>query len=289
MHPFGKILILIALLAAGMMLASTGVFVIALLQGYDLSALKELFQNGEGTYTTSLLRGTLWMQALAGFLAPAGVFLFFFYRNSWKQYLGLTRIPNAVVILIAILALLGAYPLVQLAYEVNSALPLPAWMGALEDNAADIMQEILVMDSVGGFLLTILLVAVLPGIGEELIFRGILQKQIAAWTNRPVVSVWIAALIFSAIHMQFEGFLPRMALGAVLGFLYLWTNNLWVPMLAHAFNNGLQVCVLYFSGIDLSAMETESPADLNVWMICGSVLVLYLCYRVLRKSKTAYV
>jgi len=88
--------------------------------------------------------------------------------------------------------------------------------------------------------------------------------------------------------MQFEGFLPRLALGAVLGFLYLWTNNLWVPILAHAFNNGFQVCVLYFSGIDLSDLETESPMELNVWMICGSVLVLYLCYRVLRKSNTSY-
>jgi membrane protease YdiL (CAAX protease family) len=287
MHPFGKILILIALLGTGMVFASLGVFVIALLQGYDLTELMDLVKVGEGNYTTALLRGTLWMQAIFGFLAPAGIFLLLFYKSTWKAHLGLDKMPGLMVSMVAIVALFAAYPLVQLAYEANMALPLPEWMHTMEASAAEIMQDILVMDSVGGFLLTLLLVAVLPAIGEELVFRGILQTQIAEWTRRPVLSVWIAAIIFSAIHMQFEGFLPRMALGVILGLLYLWTNNLWAPILAHAVNNGFQVCVLYFSGIDLSEMDQESPMGLNGWMIAGSVVVLFLCYRVLRQTKSS--
>ena len=287
MHPLGKILVLIALLIAGMLLASGGIFVIAILQGYDTAELTALFRNGEGTYTTALLRGTLWMQALFGFLAPAAAFLFLYYRNNWKDHLGLSA-PGVIRAAAAILALMAAYPMVQLAFEANAALPLPDWMRLLEDDAADIMQDILTMDSTGSFLLTLLLVAILPGMGEEVIFRGILQTQVTEWTRRPVLSVWIAAIVFSAIHMQFEGFLPRVALGAVLGFLYLWTKNLWIPILAHAFNNGFQVCVLYFSGIDLSDMENEQQMALNGWWITGSVVILYLCYRVLRKPKSAY-
>jgi membrane protease YdiL (CAAX protease family) len=287
MHPFGKILILFALLGTGMVFASLGIFVIALAQGYELSELMSLARMGDGNYTTALLRGTLWMQAIFGFLAPAGVFLFLFYRSSWKTHLGLVRAPGLIVCIVAIITLFAAFPLVQLAYEANMALPLPEWMRSLEESAAEVMKDILVMDSIGGFLLTLLLVAVFPAIGEELIFRGILQNQIAEWTRRPILAVWLAAIIFSAIHMQFEGFLPRMVLGAVLGFLYLWTNNLWAPILGHAVNNGFQVCVLYFSGIDISDMDDGSEMGLNAWMITGSVIVLYVCYTVLKKYRTS--
>jgi membrane protease YdiL (CAAX protease family) len=172
-----------------------------------------------------------------------------------------------------------------LAYEVNTALPLPDWVIEMEDGAAELLKDILVMDSVGSFLITLLLVAVLPGIGEELVFRGILQKQIGHWTLRPVLSVWIAAVIFSAIHMQFEGFLPRVLLGAVLGFVYLWSNNLWVPIFVHTMNNGLQVAALYFTGVDLSAVEQAPDMPMNPWIIIASVGVLYLCYEMITKSK----
>jgi membrane protease YdiL (CAAX protease family) len=188
--------------------------------------------------------------------------------------------------MVAVVALFSAYPLVQLSYEFNSALPLPEWMHEMESSAAEIMQQILAMDSVGSFLLTLLLVGILPGIGEELVFRGVLQRQIQDWTRRPVLSVWLAAIIFSAIHMQFEGFLPRMALGAVLGFLYLWSNNLWIPIIVHAVNNGAQVSVLYFTGVDLSNVNEESSMPVSGWIIILSVSMLYVCYLVLKKYRT---
>jgi membrane protease YdiL (CAAX protease family) len=143
------------------------------------------------------------------------------------------------------------------------------------------------MESFGAFLLTLILVAVLPGIGEELIFRGVLQREITNWTRRPVLSVWIAAIVFSAIHMQFEGFFPRVALGAVLGFLYLWSNNLWIPILVHAVNNGTQVAVLYFTGVDLSDVEEQASMDLNVAIVVLSVVILYVCSAVISKQKAA--
>jgi membrane protease YdiL (CAAX protease family) len=191
-------------------------------------------------------------------------------------------------LLFAIIALFAAYPLVQLSYEVNSMLPLPQWASEMEDNAAEILKDILQMDSVGSLLVTLILVAVLPAIGEELVFRGILQRQIQDWTGRPVISVWIAAVIFSAIHMQFEGFLPRIALGAVLGFVYLWSNNLWLPISIHAVNNGMQVSVLYFTGVDLSAAEQQSTMELNTWVILISVGILFLCSQMILKSRQTH-
>lgn len=288
MHPFLKIFILVALLGAGTLLASVCMVVIALLQGIDITEFIKVVLSGEGEFPMSLLRGMLWVQAIAGFILPAFMFSWICYRKQWLKYFELATTPAILALVFAIIALFAAYPLVQLSYEVNSALPLPEWMTAMEDNAAEVLQDILAMDSVGSFLITILLVAILPGIGEELVFRGILQKQIHEWTKKPVLSVWIAAIIFSGIHMQFEGFLPRVVLGALLGFVYLWSNNLWIPITVHAVNNGTQVAALYFTGVDLSDVGQESSMPLNAWIILVSVVVLYLCAQMIMKSTRAY-
>ncbi len=276
---------MIALLGAGTLLASLGIVIIAIVQGIDIQSLMAVLLEGEGDFPKELLRGMLWVQAIAGFILPAFMFAWIFYRKNWLSHFGLAKIPSLTICVFAIIALFAAYPLVQLSYEVNAALPLPEWMTVMEDNAAEILGDILAMDSVGSFLITLLLVAILPGIGEELVFRGILQRQIQAWTMKPVLSVWITAIIFSAIHMQFEGFLPRVALGALLGFVYLWSNNLWVPIIVHAVNNGMQVAILYFTGVDLSDVEQETTMPLNAWIIVGSVFVLYLCYNMITKSR----
>ncbi|HLF62407.1 MAG TPA: type II CAAX endopeptidase family protein [Saprospiraceae bacterium] len=287
MHPLLKIFVLIALLGAGTFLASLCMIVIAVIQGIDITVFMNTLLSGEGEFPKSVLRGMLWAQAIAGFILPAFLFAWIFYRKQWLKYFELATSPPLLTITFAIIALFAAYPLVQLSYEVNSALPLPQWMTTLENNAVEILQDILAMESVASFLMTLLLVAILPGIGEELVFRGILQRQFQEWTKRPVLSVWIAAIIFSAIHMQFEGFLPRVALGALLGFVYLWSNNLWVPIIVHAVNNGVQVAVLYISGVDLSDVE-ESSMRLNAWIILISVVVLYLCAKMIMKSKRTY-
>jgi membrane protease YdiL (CAAX protease family) len=283
-HPFAKILALMALLIGGMALASLCMIVIALAQGVDLAVLMESFTTGESKLPVSVLRSMLWVQAIAGFLIPSFIFGLLFYRRNWKEYFMIHRAPSLVVLICGIVALFASYPLVQLSFELNSAIPLPDWMTEMEDNAAEVLKEILVMETFGSFLLTVILVAILPGIGEELVFRGILQKQLEAWTRNPVVAVWIAAIIFSGIHMQFEGFLPRVVLGAVLGYIYLWSRNLWVPIAAHALNNGMQVAVLYYTGVDLSNIEKEPQMDLNVWVIVLSILVLYGCYHLMKQS-----
>jgi hypothetical protein len=100
-----------------------------------------------------------------------------------------------------------------------------------------------------------------------------------------VAAIWIAAFIFSAIHLQFEGFLPRMVLGAVLGYLYYWTGNLWVPIIAHAFNNGVQVILIYVTGMDLSNFDEESSDQLQWWMIPLSIIIMYLIYNSILKNR----
>ncbi len=288
MHPLLKILAFVALLGAGAILASICIAILAFAQGIDMAAFANAMLSGEGDFPDSLLKGMLWIQAIVGFILPGLAFALIFYRNTWVKYFGLSKAPSLLTVIFAVAALFAAYPLVQLSFEINSLIPLPNWMTAMEENATDVLAEVLNMQSASSYIMTLILVGVLPGIGEELVFRGIIQRQIQEWSGRPVLSVWIAAIIFSTIHMQFEGFLPRVALGAVLGFVYLWSRNLWVPMLVHAVNNGMQVSVLYFTGIDLSDVEQEPSMPLNAWIIILSVAVLYLCYTMITKSKTTH-
>ncbi|HPH46026.1 MAG TPA: CPBP family intramembrane metalloprotease, partial [Chryseolinea sp.] len=106
-----------------------------------------------------------------------------------------------------------------------------------------------------------IVIAILPAIGEELVFRGIIQKELFRGTKNSHLSIWIAAAIFSAIHLQFYGFVPRMLLGVLFGYLYHWSGNLTLSMLAHFVNNGFTVVALYLHQqkiIDIDIENTES-------------------------------
>jgi membrane protease YdiL (CAAX protease family) len=157
----------------------------------------------------------------------------------------------------------------------------------MEGEAAEMIKGILVMNSMGEFLLTLFVVAVLPAVGEELVFRGVVQQQLERVTQNPVLAIWMAAFIFSAFHLQFAGFLPRMLLGAGLGYLFLWTRSLWVPIAAHFFINGMQIAGQY---IQKNALAESTVEEVNWWATALSVLLIaglsyYLYQHYLTKVK----
>jgi membrane protease YdiL (CAAX protease family) len=92
--------------------------------------------------------------------------------------------------------------------------------------------------------LNMFMIAVLPALGEEFLFRGVIQRLLTEWTANKHVGVWMAAFIFSFIHFQFYGFLPRFLLGLYFGYLLVWSSCIWVPVTGHFINNG--VAVLYY-------------------------------------------
>ena len=101
------------------------------------------------------------------------------------------------------------------------------------------------MDGIGDLVVNLIIVALLAAVGEELLFRGSMQNIFLEWTKNKHAAVWITAVLFSALHAQFYGFLPRMLLGVVLGYLYIWSGSLWLSMLFHFLNNGLAVLFSY--------------------------------------------
>lgn len=222
------------------------------------------------------LRFYLMISNLLPFAGTALLALAIVFRAAWRPAAGLTASPAAGAVSLAALFFVVALPLVGWLAYLNLQLPLPDWMQRNEEHTDLLLKGILNMASVPEFALTFLTVAVTPAIGEELLLRGVVQRRIfRPWFGNPHAAIWLAAILFSAMHLEFAGFAPRMVLGVLLGYAYFWTRSLWVPIGLHLVFNGLQVVVAYVSGeFNPEASLTETPPW---WLGIGSLaLVVYL-------------
>jgi membrane protease YdiL (CAAX protease family) len=166
------------------------------------------------------------------------------------------------------------------------------WARARETYAEEITKFLTTFSSLGEFLFAFFIIAVLPGIGEELVFRGLLQPQLHRATGNAHIAIWISAFLFSAIHMQFFGFIPRVLLGALFGYLYLWSGNLLIPMFAHFLNNGFSLLMLYLKqlgiiDIDIDTTESAPWAAVICFAIITFGLLTYLKKSFERNSSPA--
>lgn len=168
--------------------------------------------------------------------------------------------------------------------EINSRMTMPAGLEELEaalkkleDQLAEFTKLLTQFHSMPYFLSAVLVIAILPAIGEELIFRGLLQNIVRRISGNYHVAVWVAAIIFSSIHMQFFGFLPRMLLGVLFGYLYVWSGNLLIPMLAHFLNNFISLVLLYAVQLKFTDMDVESEESFPMLLIISfAALTAYL-------------
>lgn len=135
------------------------------------------------------------------------------------------------------------------------------WAREMEDQLAEATERFTKFENVGEYIFGLIAISILPGIGEEVMFRGVLQNGLHKLSKNKHVAIWVAAFIFGAIHMQFYGLVPRMMLGAVFGYLYVWSGNIWYPIIAHAINNGIGVTLAYaaqFSESEVNLDDTEA-------------------------------
>lgn len=149
------------------------------------------------------------------------------------------------------------------------------WARNLEDQLAETTEKFTDFNNFSQFLFGFLVIAILPGIGEEFLFRGLLQNSLHKWTKNPHVAIWVSAFIFGAIHLQFYGLVPRMMLGAVFGYLYLWSGNLWYPIIAHIANNGIAVIAVYYAQIEDSAPNLDDTNSFPVGLQIGGSLLFF--------------
>jgi len=153
------------------------------------------------------------------------------------------------------------------------------WAKTEEERLAKLTAAITDFQSPWELMLGILVVALLPAIGEELVFRGMIQQELWRGTRNIHVAIWVSATVFSAIHMQFYGFIPRLCLGALFGYLYYWSGNLLIPMFSHFFNNAFAVVMVYLNHLDITDVNIEDgEAAPFLYVIVSLVLSLGLLY-----------
>lgn len=208
------------------------------------------------------------------FALPCIAYAIWRNRGNALSALQLNRMPHPNNILYSGIIILAAFPFVMFTMWLNQQIPISDTMMEMEQIANEMAKNLLVMNSPYEFVLTLIAVGATAAIGEELLFRGILQPMFERLFRNGHVAVWISAVLFSAIHGQMQGFIPRMLLGAVLGYFLLWSRNLWVPIFAHFVFNGSQVVLKYSTEIEVETPEVEVnqiiiPAIVSLIIILG--------------------
>lgn len=215
--------------------------VMGMLSGLDFSDPESLI----------LLKYFQIFQSFGLFIAPPLIVAWLFHENI-PEYLSLHRKPLIPAIILVVLLTFIINPFINFTGAINAEMHFPEWMSGVErwmrnaeDTAEKLTKAFLKVDTIGGLLVNLFMIAVLPALGEELLFRGVIQKLFSQITRNPHWGIWISAALFSALHMQFYGFIPRLLLGGMFGYLLVWSGTLWLPIIAHFINNAAAVVLLY--------------------------------------------
>lgn len=271
--------------------------VAALVPIVGLSEMMSSLSGGDPSnpQTIALLKYFQVVQSIGLFVVPS-LLLAYLFEGKVLAYLALNKNVGIQSIVIGLLAVLAAGPLVGFLGEWNESMKLPeflagfeSWMRSMEDSAAELIERFIRVETVWGLLFNLFMIAVVPAVGEELLFRGVVQKIFTNMTRNYHLGIWISAFLFSALHMQFFGFLPRMVLGALFGYLLVYSGSMWLPIFAHFLNNALGVLALHAENKGSETMESvsqyaDSMSASAVMAILSLAVSLVLFYFLRKKA-----
>jgi len=261
-----------------------------LIYGVTLTEMQNLIQETSNPKSISVLKFFQTVQSIGVFIIPPFIIAWFLHDKP-SVFLQYDKKPDFISILFVIVIILFANPFINFLTEINSKLSFPEWMNSVdlwmhnsENQANQITEAFLSTTSITTLLTNLAMIAILPALGEELLFRGIVQQLFKKKFRNAHAAIWISAAIFSALHMQFFGFLPRLVLGAMFGYMLEWSGTLWLPIIAHFVNNATAV-IAYFlmqKGVIGSDIDkTGTSSDGSSYMVIASVIFLFIFFRAL--------
>ena len=281
-HPLFN-LIIIACIAFGSIIVAQFIALglAIMVYGVEINNLQAILSNPDKGFPN--IKEIYWIVQGGTLLLGMGGGAFLYQKWVAKQNFSELSPNKSLQILgigFSILIFMLAIPIASELMRWNNGLNFGSFdkqIRELENQAKLIVELITKMDNFGEMFIVLFVIAFIPAFAEEYLFRGLIQNEFLRWLKNPHIAVWITAAIFSAVHFQFLGFFPRMFLGVLLGYLYVWSGNIIYPMLGHFCNNGLQVLALYLYQRNLIGEEmTQENYAVPVGVLIAAIFLLTL-------------
>jgi len=288
---FVQIVMLLAVIFSCTLFSMLPVYLLIIIkEGMSPDVLKDIMENMSNY--PDLMRGMQFLQTLAVFLVPA-IICAWLYSDNYKEYLHADQPVHLPVAVWAVIGMIVVTPFINLTHSLNQQMVFPeafksleTWMKDTEDANDQLVELILNTKNIATIVFNFLAVCVVAAISEEFMFRGLLQTVLGKAIRNPHVLIWIVAILFSAIHFQFYGFVPRMLLGAWLGYLAYYTKTIWIPVLAHFTTNfyGLALYYLFQSKPDEMQKIDTIGAGSTWWLAVASLALFIFCFNQIKKA-----
>lgn len=253
---------------------------------YDPTVFTEISKLSiEDTARINFLKLLQFVSSMFTFIIPALIIAWLLGTNTWS-FLKLNSSPQPLYYFLILVFLFSILPVMNIIIQWNESIVFPSAlsqveesMRSMEDSSKNMIELMLAGTGLSNILLSLFLVALLPALGEEFLFRGVLQKHFVDWFKNKHVAVFAAAFIFSAIHFQFYGFIPRLILGIIFGYLYIYSESLWTAIFAHFINNAMAVIAYSLSDKYEVAKNVETFGTNFVdiiYVVVGIAIAVYV-------------
>jgi membrane protease YdiL (CAAX protease family) len=285
-HPLYEVCILVIFVFIGLFVGYfIGVMVALAILGFDMATFQSLLTNPTANPASwNIIMLLQAVPALGAFIIAPLIFIQVFV-NRPVQSLNSNKYVWLIPALLTVFLVISFMPFNALFIEWNNKMNLPGWLEGVEQwmqqkeiALKELTEYLTSFDTLPQLLIGFVVIALIPAIGEELLFRGLIQPRMYRLTGNIHAAIWITGFIFSAIHLQFYGLIPRMLLGVLFGYLYIWSGNLWYPIIGHFTNNGFTLLMIYLHNrktIDLD-IEATSSVPVGTAVLSGVVTLSIL-------------
>lgn len=276
-----KVLAFFVILGVCFFLGNIALLLLAMAGGMSFDAGMDIIDSISDPSLKPYVKAGIGFNHLIIFTGTAVVYALWIKREHWKQYFDLEKVDFKLM-LNFIFLLICAYPLIT-----TSALLLQdlEWANQIDEGSMEALMRMLEMDGAIDLLVNLIIVAALPALGEELLFRGVVQKEFIRHMDNHHVAIILASFIFSAVHLQIQGFLPKFIIGLIVGYAYYWTKSLWYPIVIHFINNTIPTLAIFIAGDAVEEMEDEAIQPENWYLLIVVVISCFLCAFIIKSIR----